>query len=117
MYNTGIGNMTMAGASRDLLKNFHGPVIYIVGGEPDVAYPNALMDYKRIDNVPVALANLVNGGHMGTFAEKFGGSFARMAIDWLDWQFKEKNGNSKLFLEKDLSSYPGWTMDSKNFNQ
>lgn len=115
MYNTGIGDMTMSSASKELLKNFHGPVVYIVGGESDVAYANALIDYKRIENVSVALANLVEGGHMGTFAEAFGGSFARIALDWLDWQFKGKAENASVFLKNDLSAYPGWTMDVKNF--
>jgi len=114
MYNIGIGDMTMAGASRKSLPNFHGPVVYIVGGKSDVAYSNALLDFARIDKVPVAFANLVEGGHMGTFAEKYGGSFATMSLDWLDWQFKGKD-NSAVFLEKDLSKYPGWTMDTKNF--
>lgn len=115
MYNTGIADMTMSGANKELLKNFHGPVVYIVGGESDVAYANALIDYERIVNVPVALANLLEGGHMGTFAEEFGGSFSRIAIDWLDWQFKGKEDNASVFLEADLSAYPGWTMDAKNF--
>lgn len=117
MYNTGIGDMTMADASKELLKNFHGSIVYIVGGESDVAYNNALLDYDRINSVPVALANLVEGGHMGTFAEEFGGSFAKMVIDWLDWQLKGNEEKSQIFLEKDLSSYPGWTMDAKNFNK
>lgn len=114
MYNTGIGDMAMAGANKKSLANFHGPVVYIVGGETDVAYSNALLDYDRISSVLVALANLVNGGHMGTFSEKFGGSFAGIAIDWLDWQFKGRD-KSDVFLEKDLSDYPGWTMKAKNF--
>jgi para-nitrobenzyl esterase len=37
------------------------------GGEPDVAASNAKLDHERITGVPVALANLENGGHMGTF--------------------------------------------------
>lgn len=73
------------------------------------------MDYERIDHVPVAFANLLAGGHMGTFKDEFGGSFAKMAIDWLDWQFKGKD-NASIFLEEELSKYPGWTMKSKNFN-
>jgi len=115
MYNTGIGDMSMSGASKESLENFHGPVVYIVGGESDVAYANAVIDYKNIDNVPVALANLLEGGHMGTFAEEFGGSFANIALDWLDWQFKGNNNKATVFLESDLSSYPGWTMDAKHF--
>lgn len=114
MFNSGMGTMQMAGASKESLKTLHGPVIYIVGGEPDIATNNALVDYENIDKVPVAFANLLEGGHMGTFPEKFGGSFAQMALDWLDWQFKGVD-NSAIFLEAELKEYPGWTMKSKNF--
>lgn len=114
MFNSGMGTMQMAGASKESLKTLHGPVLYIVGGEPDIATNNALVDYENIQNVPVAFANLLQGGHMGTFPEKFGGSFSKMALDWLDWQLKGKD-NSAIFLKEDLSKYPGWTMKSKNF--
>ncbi|MBN2167525.1 MAG: hypothetical protein JW717_14715 [Marinilabiliaceae bacterium] len=110
--NAGMGNMTMAGASTKSLEKLHGEIIYIIGGESDVAYANAILDYERIDHVPVVFANHTTAGHGGTFAEQYGGSFAKMALDWLDWMFKDKD-NSALFLEKDLSVYPGWTMDSK----
>ncbi|HYQ58771.1 MAG TPA: hypothetical protein VEP89_15630 [Draconibacterium sp.] len=115
MFNTGMGTMEMAGASPESLNNFHGPVVYIIGGEPDVAYANAIVDFENIKHVPVAFANLVEGGHMGTFAEEYGGSFADMATDWLDWQLKGENENAKVFTESDLSSYSGWSMDAKNF--
>lgn len=116
MYNSGMGDMTMSGASTESLKNLHRPIIYIIGGETDVAYANAIVDFARIDKVPVAFANLLEGGHMGTFAEKFGGSFARMALNWLDWQLKRQNDKASVFLESDLSEFPGWTMEAKNFN-
>jgi hypothetical protein len=115
MFNSGMGDMTMAGASKESLKSLHGKIIYIEGGESDVAYNNALMDYERINHVPVVFANHLTAGHGGTFAEENGGAFARMAIDWLDWQFKTKD-NSPIFLENDLTNYPGWTLKSKNFN-
>lgn len=115
MFNSGMGDMTMAGASSKSLEMLNGNIIYIVGGESDVATNNALLDYERIDHVPVAFANLLAGGHMGTFKDEFGGSFAKMAIAWLDWQFKGKD-NASIFLDEELSKYPGWTMKSKNFN-
>ncbi|MCC9168808.1 hypothetical protein [Pontibacter harenae] len=116
MFNSGMGDMTMAGANKESLQLLHGKVIYIEGGESDVAYNNALMDYDRINHVPVVFANHLTAGHGGTFAEKHGGSFARMTIDWLDWQFKAKD-NSHVFTEKDLTDYPGWTVKSKNFSK
>ena len=86
--NSGMGDMTMAGASSDSLKKLHGTIIYIIGGESDVAYNNAILDYERIESNPVAFANHTTAGHGGTFAEQYGGSFAKMTLDWLDWHFK-----------------------------
>ena len=115
MFNSGIGDMTMARADRSSLLKLHAPVVYLVGGESDVAYKNALLDYERIAHVPVALANAINGGHSGTFAEPNGGSFARMALHWLNWQLKGQQADSAVFLQADLREFPGWTMQSKQF--
>ncbi|MFD2034423.1 alpha/beta hydrolase [Belliella marina] len=114
MFNSGMGDMTMAGANKESLESLHSRIIYIEGGESDVAFKNALMDYDRINHVPVVFANHLTAGHGGTFAEKHGGSFAGITMDWLDWQFKAKD-KSHIFLENDLSTYPGWTVKSKNF--
>ncbi|HNZ81675.1 MAG TPA: family 43 glycosylhydrolase [Bacteroidales bacterium] len=115
MLNAGMGDMTMAGAGSKSLENLHGPIVYMIGGESDVAYKNALLDYDRIDRVPVVFANHATAGHGATFAEEFGGSFAQMTLHWLDWQFKGKD-NSGIFLENKLSAYPAWTMKSKGFD-
>ncbi len=118
MYNTGIGDMQMNGCDAKKLKNFHAPVLYIIGDDEDVAYANAVKDFARIKKVPVAFANLTDGGHMGTFAEPFGGSFARIAVQWLDWQLKGRAAdNSPIFLEGRLQDYPGWTVKTRNFKK
>lgn len=117
MYNTGIGDMEMNGATQKKLTNFHAPVIYIIGDEEDVAYKNAIKDYERIDKVPVVFANLKNGGHMGTFAEQYGGSFAKIAIQWLDWHLKVRVSNSVVFLNQQLNNYQGWTIKTKKFKK
>jgi hypothetical protein len=57
-----MGDMTMAGASTKSLENLHGDIIYITGGESDVAYANASLDYERIDNVPVVFAIIKRRG-------------------------------------------------------
>ena len=116
MINSGMGDMTMAGASTASLASLHGPVLYIEGGETDVAYPNGLTDYDRIDQVPVAFANHETAGHGGTFAEPNGGSFARMTLAWLDWQLKDGDATA-VFLDDDLSEFPGWTMKAKHFTE
>ena len=115
MFNSGIGNMTMAGASRESLAALPAPIGYIVGGESDVATANARLDYERITDVPTVLADLENGGHMGTFGAEFGGSFARIALDWLDWQLKGDRSRESVFLRGELAAYPGWKVRARNF--
>lgn len=115
MFNSGMGDMEMAGASKDNLGDLHCPILYIVGGEGDVAYLNALADYDRIENVPVAFANQLRAGHGGTFHEKFGGSFSRMMRAWLGWQFKDRRGDLGVFLRNRLQDFPDYTMKAKNF--
>jgi len=115
MFNSGMGSMEMSSASKENLSLLGDrPIVYIVGGEPDIAYKNALMDYDNMpDGTPVAFANLKEGGHMGTFAQKYGGSFSTMAELWLDWTLKGKDG-SATFRDGDLGGFPGWEMKSKN---
>ncbi|MDE6565020.1 MAG: family 43 glycosylhydrolase [Muribaculaceae bacterium] len=115
MFNSGIGDMKMADASASSLNNLHCPVLYLIGGEGDIAYGNAQLDYDRISNVPVAFANHLRIGHGGTYHEPFGGSFSRMARAWLGWQFKDKRADLDVFLRNRLRDFPDYTMKAKNF--
>lgn len=115
MVNSGMGDIQMADASKENLKNLHGPVLYLIGGEGDIAYGNAVKDYDRIDNVPVAFANQVRVGHGGTFHEPYGGSFSPMVRSWLGWQFKDKRSEIDVFLRNSLKDFPDYTMKAKNF--
>ncbi|MBP3566965.1 MAG: alpha/beta hydrolase [Paraprevotella sp.] len=113
--NAGMGDMMMAGASKKSLKQLHAPIIYMIGGKDDIAYTNARKDYAAIKKVPVVFADMPKAGHGATFAQPFGGDFAKMCIRWMDWQLKGREQNAKLFLEADLKDFPEWTMESKNF--
>lgn len=115
MLNSGMGDMEMSGASKESLKNLHCPILYIVGGEGDVAYQNAILDYERITHVPVAFANSLRVGHGGTFHEPFGGSYSRMVRLWLSWQFKDQRNNLDAFLRNRLHDFADYTMKAKNF--
>ncbi len=116
LFNSGMGTMSMGGATPADLQNLHAPIIYIVGGTTDVAYANAKIDYSKITHVEATLANLINGGHSGTFWEPYGGSDSKMMLKWLDWHFKNASGNCKVFLDDDLSEFPGWEVFSKNYD-
>ena len=113
--NAGMGEMTMADANAKALKNLHGPILYLVGGKTDVAWPNAQMDYKAIKKTPIVLADNTQSGHGGTYEQPNGGANARMVRAWLDWQLKGKNEHEKLFIGGDLTDYEGWTIMHKNF--
>ena len=112
--NAGMGNMTMADASKKSLKKLHGPILYLVGGTTDVAWQNAQMDYKAIKHVPAFLADNTRSGHGGTYEQPNGGANARMVRAWLDWQLKGKKENEKLFVDGDLTGYEGFTIQHKN---
>lgn len=115
LLNSGMGNMEMSGASKESLKELHCPILYIIGGESDVAYANAVIDYENIGHVPVAFANQLQAGHGGTFHEPYGGSFSHMLRLWLDWHFKGEKQNKDIFLHNQLDDFPDYTMKAKNF--
>jgi len=115
MFNSGIGDMTMADANEQSLKNLHAPIIYLVGGPTDIATDNAKLDYQRINHVPIIFANHQTAGHSGTFEQSYGGSFSTLAIKWLDWQLKNNDSNASLFLSSQDTSFPHWDIKAKQF--
>ncbi|MBR1434772.1 MAG: alpha/beta hydrolase [Bacteroidales bacterium] len=102
--------------SKEDLSKLSNPIIYIIGGESDIAYPNATDDYRRITGVPVVLTNLPVG-HNGTYIEYHGGEFTDMALLWLDAQMKGKTSNMEYFKKGTLPEgfSPEWTVVGKNF--
>lgn len=109
--NAGMGTMEMAGASAKNLIQLHAPIIYMTGGEGDVAYRNAEQDYNSISNVHAVWADNAQAGHGGTYNQPYGGSFGKMAVDWLDWHLKGNTGNAANFITTN-PSYKEWTIKS-----
>lgn len=118
MMNSGMGTMTMANASPADLDELHGPILYLIGGPEDVAYPNANLDYERIDTVPVVCANYPVG-HSATYGEEGGGIFGEMLLRWLDWQLKGNVAESVFFPDTGWRDkyYPGWDVKKKNIDR
>ncbi|MBQ8069833.1 MAG: hypothetical protein IJ202_03180 [Bacteroidales bacterium] len=114
--NSGIGDMEMQGCTQEQLKNLHTPMFYLIGGPSDVAYENAAKDFRRIENVPVVMANTIDG-HEGTYYEKSGGLYAIAVRGWLDWQLKGDISQSAQFLSDKVFQllYPEWEVVRKNF--
>ena len=117
IFNSGMGEMAMSGASKESLANLHTPMLYINGGVADVAFNNANGDYGRIaDDIPVVKISTLDGHH-GTYYETHAGSFAVVARSWMDWQLKGNVASSALFMndEYEKAFYPEWTFDRKNW--
>jgi dienelactone hydrolase len=121
MHNTGVlkdgPSTTIPGMdlTKDALANFHTPVIYILGGPPDIAYANGMDDFERIAHVPAVVANLPVG-HGGTFQEPNGGAAASVAVSWLNWQLRDDAAAARRFIGDDcgLCRDASWTLQRKN---
>ncbi len=111
----GSGRSGMPGLTKDHLDKLHTPVIYILGGESDIAYNNGMDDVRRINHVPVFAANL-DVGHGGTYGEPHGGEYAIVATAWFQWQLKGDNEAAKMFVGDPggLAQMEGWTVEKKN---
>jgi hypothetical protein len=111
----GGGMPGMPNLTKDHLAKLHSPTLYILGGEKDIAYSNGMDDFKRIDNVPVFVANM-DVGHGGTYRQPHGGEFAKVATAWFKWQLKGDQEAAKMFTGDPcgLSLDPNWKVDRKN---
>lgn len=111
----GGGMPGMPGLTKDDLLQLHGPIIYILGGESDIAYGNGMDDFERINHVPAFAANL-DVGHGGTYAQPHGGDFAKVATAWFQWQLKDDKDAAKMFTgnPSGVAQMPGWVVEKKN---
>ncbi|WP_331346326.1 dienelactone hydrolase family protein [Cellvibrio sp. UBA7661] len=100
---------------KDDLKKIHTPTLYLLGGPSDIAYKNGMDDVEKINHVPVFVGNL-DVGHGGTYAQPFGGDFAKVATEWFNWQLKGDKKAKKFFTGNPpgISSMQGWTFAKKN---
>lgn len=105
----------MPGLTKDHLKKLHTPTLYLLGGEKDIAYKNGMDDYRRIDHVPVYMANM-DVGHGGTYSQPHGGEFAKVATAWYKWQLKGDEEAGKLFAgaQPGLSQSQTWRFEKKD---
>jgi hypothetical protein len=113
--NPGSGMPGMPGLAKDHLAKLHTPTLYILGGEKDIAYNNGMDDFKRINHVPVFVANM-DVGHGGTYGQPHGGEFAKVATAWYKWQLKNDQDAGKMFTGEPsgLSKNPNWKVEKKN---
>lgn len=116
IFNEGGSPIPGLSVSKDMLGNFHTPVLYVLGGPEDIAYPNGVDDFERVERVPIVLADLPVG-HGGTFGEPMGGAVANVTVDWLEWHLKGDVVAARTFLGENcrLCSGTEWTLRRKGF--
>ena len=116
IFNDGASRIPGITATKDMLDRIHTPVIYILGGPTDIAYPNGTDDFARLNAVPAVLANLPVG-HGGTFSEPMGGAVAHVAVDWLEWQLKGDAVAARTFVGDNCRLCTGtdWSIERKGF--
>jgi hypothetical protein len=121
IHNSGVlnenpGRIPGMDVTKDVLQTLRTPVIYILGGPTDIAYPNGMDDFNRIAHVPIAMANLPVG-HGGTFLEPNGGAAASVAVSWLDWQLRNDTQSANRFVGEEcgLCRDARWSLQRKQF--
>jgi hypothetical protein len=106
----------VTGGGKELLKTLRVPIAYFVG-KTDMARPNALDDFERIESVPVFVGVLEIPGdaHGGTYRPKNDGQLGVAGVAWLAWRLKGNQEAAKLFKGADcgLCRDPEWEVQKK----
>lgn len=104
--------------SKALLSAIHVPILYVLGGPRDIAYVNGMDDFEHINHVPVFIADHAVG-HLGTFNQANGGSEAKVALGWLQWQLYGDAKGKAMFVGEDctLCKDGSWALKRKNLGQ
>jgi hypothetical protein len=81
-----------------LLQRLRVPIAYFIGGPTDIAYENAMDDWRRLPaGLPAFMGNL-DVGHFGTFDQPNGGEFGRVGGHWLKWHLKGDQASKAQFV-------------------
>ena len=84
---------------RSILDEMHAPIAYFIGGESDIAYPNAENDWQALQELDVTAINAnMDVGHGATYQMPNGGPFASGPLAWLKWQLKDDAQARAMFV-------------------
>lgn len=97
------------------LKRLTKPIIYLIGGSSDIAYPNAMDDWGKLPaGLPAFMGNL-NVGHGGTYTQTNGGEFGRVAVLYLKWRLKGDTAAGANFVGANCGlCKTQWQVQQKN---
>jgi dienelactone hydrolase len=114
IWSSGVGMIPNNPANPEqVLASIHSPIAYIYGdAQNDIAYRGASQNVPALAarGIPVFGAWQDKMTHLGTYGQKNGGFFARIATAWLDWQLKDKQSAAAMFRGANctLCTAPSW---------
>lgn len=110
-------NSGMTSLNQSVINAFKVPMLVVVGGESDQAYPNGTRDYEAVQTLPAVWMSS-NVGHGGTYSQDNGGAYAQVCVNWMNWWLKGDTGpkGKGYFVGANcgLCSNATWTLKSKN---
>lgn len=102
-----------------VLASIHTPVAFIYGeARQDIAHRASEMNVAALDRAPVFGAWQDGMTHLGTYGQKDGGFFGKIAVAWLDWRLKGDERAAKMFKGGDctLCAAPSWHVTKKKID-
>lgn len=110
-------NSGMTSLNQTVINAFKTPMLFVVGGTGDQAYPNGTRDYEAVQTLPAVWMSS-NVGHGGTYSADNGGAYAQVCVNWMNWWLKGETGpkGKGYFVGANcgLCSNTTWTIKSKN---
>jgi dienelactone hydrolase len=98
---------------RSILGEMHAPIAYFIGGESDIAYPNANADWQELQQLDIMAINAnMDVGHGATYGMPNGGPFATGPLAWLKWQLQDDADARAMFVGEDCGFCSGsdWSL-------
>jgi dienelactone hydrolase len=112
IWNSGVGMIPNNPADpAKALASIHTPIAFIYGdATSDIAHRASAMNVPALTNVPVFGAWQDGMTHLGTYGQKDGGFFGKIAVAWLNWQLKGDARAARMFKGDDcmLCTAPSW---------
>jgi hypothetical protein len=120
LWNSGIfPSGGLGGVDKTALNRLHAPVAWFTGGTSDIAYSNAVDDYRRVPaGVPAVIGHYGNVGHMGLFTDPaVEREIVGVAAQWLDATLFGNAAARRQFVGSGcgLCSGTEWVMQSKGW--
>jgi hypothetical protein len=110
-------NSGMTSLNSSVINAFKAPMLVVVGGASDQAYPNGTRDYEAVKTLPAVWLSS-NVGHGGTYEQDNGGAYAQVCVSWLNWWLKgdvgAKGKGYFIGAQCGLCVNPSWSIRSKN---